>query len=158
MKRNLILLFILFISLATYGQPLSIELTQHWQFRKLNETKWHKATVPGTVHTDLLANKLIPDPYFSDNETKLQWIGTSDWEYRSFFNVAEEIFNKQQIEMVFDGLDTYADVYLNGKLILKADNMFRGWVVPVRSILKKTGNELRIVFFSAKNISQKTSC
>ncbi len=151
MKKNYKLLLILFVSLAAQGQPLTIELDHNWQFKKSNETKWYKASVPGTVHTDLFANKLIPDPYFGINESKLQWIGTSDWEYRSLFQVDEQLFKKQQIEMVFDGLDTYANVYLNDKLILQADNMFRGWKVPVKSLLKKTGNELRIVFFSAKN-------
>ncbi len=151
MKKNYKLLLILFVSLAAQGQPLTIELNHNWQFKKSNETKWYKASVPGTVHTDLFANKLIPDPYFGINESKLQWIGTSDWEYRTLFQVDEQLFKKQQIEMVFDGLDTYANVYLNDKLILQADNMFRGWKVPVKSLLKKTGNELRIVFFSAKN-------
>ncbi len=151
MKKKIILLFILFVSLTAYGQPLIFELNQNWQFRKAGEKIWDKASVPGTIHTDLLANKLIPDPYFGINESKLQWIGTSDWEYRTVFNVNEELFNKQQVELVFDGLDTYADVYLNDVLILQADNMFRGWKVPVKSHLKKSGNELRIVFFSAKN-------
>ena len=151
MSKIFTLLIIIISSIIVHGQTATFELNQNWQFRKLHENNWHKASVPGTVHTDLLANKLIPDPYFSINESKLQWIDTCDWEYRSIFTVDEELFKKQQIEMVFEGLDTYADVYLNGKLILKADNMFRGWVVTVRSLLKKTGNVLRIVFFSAKN-------
>ncbi|MEO7763111.1 MAG: hypothetical protein ABIR78_02040, partial [Ferruginibacter sp.] len=102
------------------------------------------------MHTDLLANKLIPDPYFRDNESKLQWIDKADWQYRTVFNVDGSTFSKKNIELVFDGLDTYADIYLNGKLVLQADNMFRGWTVNVKPLIKRTNNELLIKFSSAQ--------
>ena len=150
------LVFIAFvIALTSFqkisAQTISTELNTNWQFKNQKETKWYTAIVPGTVHTDLLANKLIPDPYFRDNETKLQWIDKADWEYKTVFNIDDETFSNQSIQLVFDGLDTYADVYLNGKLILRADNMFRGWVVNVRRLVKKTNNELLIKFYSAQN-------
>ncbi|MBK8521141.1 MAG: hypothetical protein IPL54_09740 [Chitinophagaceae bacterium] len=107
--------------------------------------------MPGTVHTDLLANKLIPDPYFRDNESKLQWIDKADWEYKTVFNVDDQTFIKKNIELVFDGLDTYADVFLNGKLILQGENMFRGYTIDVKPIIKKTNNVLLIRFASAQN-------
>lgn len=150
--RAILLIFsIILIPRLTTAQNISIELNQNWQFKNQKENNWHPATIPGTVHTDLLANKLIPDPYYRDNESKLQWIDKADWEYKTIFTVDKEILNKQNIELVFDGLDTYADVYLNGKLILRADNMFRGWTVNVKSYLKKKNNELLIRFWSAQN-------
>ncbi len=153
MKNCLILLIltICLIPVQTNAQNSSIELTQNWQFKNLIEKKWYDATVPGTVHTDLLANKLIPDPFYRDNETKLQWIDRADWEYKTVFNVDKITFAKKHIELIFDGLDTYAAVYLNGKLILQADNMFRGWTVDVKPFLKKVKNELLIKFYSAQN-------
>ena len=56
------------------------QINQGWQFREVGKTDWHSATVPGCVHTDLLANKLIDDPFYRDNEKKQQWIGKTDWE------------------------------------------------------------------------------
>jgi beta-mannosidase len=153
--KNYLVFIVLVIALTSFqkssAQTKSTELNTNWQFKNQKETKWYKATVPGTVHTDLLANKLIPDPYFRDNETKLQWIDKADWEYKTVFNIDDETFAKQSIQLVFDGLDTYADVYLNGKLLLRADNMFRGWTVNVKRLAKKANNELLIKFYSAQN-------
>ncbi len=146
----LLILIINLIPVQTTAQDISIELNKNWQFKNQKETHWYHATVPGTVHTDLLANKLIPNPYYRDNESKLQWIDKADWEYKTVFETGAEIFKKKNIEMVFDGLDTYATVYLNGKLILKADNMFRGWTINVKPFLKKKNNELLIKFWSAQ--------
>jgi beta-mannosidase len=147
-----LLIFILLITpCAIFAQNISIELNKNWQFKNQKESKWYKATVPGTVHTDLLANKLIPDPFYRDNESKLQWIDKTDWEYKTVFNVDASSFAKKNIELVFDGLDTYADVYLNGKLILQADNMFRGWTIDVKPLIKRSNNVLLIKIASAQN-------
>jgi beta-mannosidase len=151
MNRLLFFLIFLISYKITVAQYTSIELNNNWQFKDQKESKWYPATIPGTVHTDLLANKLISDPFYRDNESKLQWIDKEDWEYKTIFNVDVVTFSKKNIELVFDGLDTYADVYLNGKLILQADNMFRGWTVNVKPLIKRTNNELRIKFWSAQN-------
>ena len=147
----LLILIINIIHVNTIAQNISIELNKNWQFKNQKENKWYKASVPGTVHTDLLTNKLILDPYYRDNESKLQWIDKADWEYKNIFNVDAQTFAKKNIELVFDGLDTYAVVYLNGKLILQADNMFRGWTVDVKPFIKRANNELFIKFYSAQN-------
>lgn len=145
----LIALFCISISQFNFAQTSKSILHKGWQFAKVGSSEWHAATVPGTVHTDLLNNKLIPDLYYRDNEKKLQWIGETDWVYKSNFTVDSKKLNQQHVELVFDGLDTYAKVFLNGKLILSADNMFRQWRVNVKSIVKQN-NELVIQFESAK--------
>ncbi len=83
-----------------------------WQFREVGKTDWYNATVPGCVHTDLLANKLIDDPFYRDDEKKQQWIGKTDWEYRTSFRVTAQTVERENVELVFEGLDTYAGVYL----------------------------------------------
>ncbi|UFH34303.1 beta-mannosidase [Flavobacterium acetivorans] len=140
------------LSLVVNAQNNTVVLKNGWQFRQLGTTKWNAATVPGEVHTDLLNNKLIPDPYYRDNEKKLQWIEKENWEYETSFSVSQASLKQKHAELVFDGLDTYASVYLNGKLILKADNMFRQWKADVKSILRSGDNQLRIVFQSAQNV------
>ncbi len=146
--RILSLLCLFGISLYTQAQKKLLH--SGWQFRKVPTGKWYAATVPGTVHTDLLANRLIADPYYRDNEKKLQWIDTMNWEYKTSFAAGTEMLKKKHIELVFDGLDTYADVYLNNQLILSANNMFRQWRADIKKILKPN-NTLHIVFHSAKN-------
>jgi len=119
-----------------------------WRFRQAGEAEWHPAKVPGCVHTDLIDNRLIPDPYYRTVEKDLQWIGEKDWEYETHFSVESSMIPRKHIQLVFHGLDTYARVYLNEQLILSADNMFRTWFVDVRSYLKPGINSLRICFTS----------
>jgi beta-mannosidase len=147
--RSLFIILFLLPQLLT-AQNKSVELNSNWQFYNTTDKIWYKANVPGTVHTDLLDNKLIPDPYYRDNESKLQWIGEQDWQYKTKFDVDAKTLGNQNAELVFDGIDTYADVYLNGKLILQADNMFRQWTVNVKPLLKRSGNELLIKFYPAQ--------
>ena len=122
-----------------------------WQFREVGKDDWHPATVPGCVHTDLLNNKLIDDPFYRDNEQKLQWIGKTDWEYQTTFNVTPEILARDNIDLVFEGLDTYANVFLNDASLLNADNMFRTWRADCKRLLKPGANTLRIRFRSPIN-------
>jgi len=63
---------------------------------------FHPATVPGCIHTDLLRAGKIPDPYLDLNEYKLQWIGRTDWEYRTTFDADAKLFDHERIDLVFD--------------------------------------------------------
>ncbi|RYY65020.1 MAG: hypothetical protein EOO13_17715, partial [Chitinophagaceae bacterium] len=148
MRRSLFYLLFQLMLLISSGQ--AIDLSQHWQFRQAGKTHWRTAVVPGSVHTDLLRNKLIPDPFFADNESKLAWIDNVDWEYKTNFSVTSEMLNNSMAELHFHGLDTYADIYLNNSLLFSADNMFRTWKMPIQGSLKPGKNELRIYFHSAK--------
>jgi beta-mannosidase len=147
------------------AEPSSRTLDSDWQFRAVGDTEatgnkdkspdksdvkqWHPAQVPGVVHTDLLRNGLIPEPFDRDNEFRLQWIGLADWEYQTTFQVDAASLGQDHIDLVFDGLDTLADVYLNDQAILHADNMFRHWRIPAKPLLKPGPNTLRVVFHSA---------
>jgi len=153
MKYKLSFLFLLiFFSVPTSAAikdssaVFNYSLTTGWQFKQADSSSWYPATVPGCVHTDLMNNKLIPDPYFGTNEKNLQWIGKTDWDYKTTFNVQANVFNMKNIDLIFDGLDTYADVYLNDSLILSADNMFRKWKIECKNLLKQDGNILKVHF------------
>jgi len=137
------------------SEPSSRNLDSGWQFRAVanadrSDVKdWHPAQVPGVVQTDLLRSGLIPDPFDRDNEFRLQWIGLADWEYQTTFQVDAAALAHEHMDLVFEGLDTFADVYLNEQNILNADNMFRRWLIPAKALLKPGANTLRIVFHSA---------
>lgn len=127
----------------------SVELTEGWSFAGADTfTVGFPARVPGTVHTDLLANGLIEDPFWRDNEMKLQWVGEGDWSYRTTFQAGPEILGAEVVELVFHGLDTYAQVVLNGRLLLESDNMFRAWSVDVTRHLQAGENRLEVRFLS----------
>ena len=126
----------------------TIELGRSWEFRQAGTGAWRPATVPGCVHTDLFANGLIRDPFEETNEKDLQWIENEDWEYRTSFDAGSNFLAHENVELEFDGLDTYADVYLNDSLLLVADNMFRRWKVSCAGTLLEGKNTLRVHFHS----------
>jgi beta-mannosidase len=136
------------------AQATSRALEAKWEFRAISKTDraelqdWHPADVPGVVQTDLFQDGLIPDPFYQDNDTRLQWIGLTDWEYRTTFQADAATLAHDHVDLVFEGLDTYADVYVNDQVALHGDNMFRRWRVPAKSLLKTGPNTLRIVFHS----------
>jgi beta-mannosidase len=126
-------------------QPLSGD----WQFRQADSTEWLQGKVPGGVHTDLLANGRIPDPFVADNEKRVQWVAESDWVYQYRFKVAQDLLAEEKIFLVCDGLDTLATVVLNGREIGRTDNMFRRYEWAVKPFLNLNGeNELVITFLS----------
>jgi beta-mannosidase len=133
-------------------QNAVVTLDRGWQFRQITpnadqgDNGWLPATVPGDVHLDLLANKKIPDPFFRDNEAKLQWIENESWEYRLSFDVTPATLARRNVDLVFDGLDGAATVSVNGVQLLRADNSFRVWRVSAKSHLRAGRNQLRIVF------------
>src|SRR5256885_12001972 len=102
------------------------------------------ATVPGCVHTDLVASGVIPDPLRGDREAELAWIGETDWLYTTTFEAAAD----ERVDLVCAGLDTVAELELNGRPVGSTANMHRSYRFDVTRILSGT-NELRITFRSA---------
>ncbi|MEO7445643.1 MAG: hypothetical protein ABIT96_13355 [Ferruginibacter sp.] len=124
-------------------------LHKNWTFTQRDKNNLLPAKVPGCVYTDLLAAQQIPPPFFGTNETALLWIDSADWQYTCEFSADSlQVFNHQ--DLVFDGLDTWADVYLNDSLVLQARNMFRQYNVPAKNLLKDKRNRMRIDFFSPR--------
>jgi len=126
-----------------------------WKFRQSGTDQWLDANVPGTVHTDLMANGIIPDPFVGKNELAVQWVENEDWEYQTFFSLSSSIMENQNVDLIFEGLDTYADVYLNDSLIIQADNMHIPWSAEVKSLLKPEKNKLSVYFHSPVKRSQQ---
>jgi beta-mannosidase len=127
---------------------VSTEITDGWTFRQADKEEWLPATVPGSVHTDLLKNGKIEDPFYRLNERDVQWIDKVNWEYKTSFSLSKDAMKRNRIALDFKGLDTYADVFVNDTLVLSADNMFREWIVDVKPQVKEGNNELRILFRS----------
>jgi beta-mannosidase len=155
---------LLLLAITPLHAQQQIPLDTNWTFRAVSApghpaaTTWHPATVPGVVQTDLLHAGLIADPFVADNEQRLQWIGLTDWEYATTFTLPPETLRRTHLELVFDGLDTYADVTLNGTRVLSlgaADsqaNQFRSWRVDAKPYLHLGPNTLHILFHSPTNL------
>lgn len=142
--------WLILLSVVASAQTVR-NLHENWQFRRSGTTEFLKATVPGTVHTDLMQNHIIQNPHFGTVEKDVQWIENEDWEYYTTFLVSSGELASENIELVFEGLDTYASISLNGVNVGTTDNMFRCWEFEVKNLLKKGKNELKIVFASSVN-------
>ncbi len=136
--------------------PLTTEGGTAWTVRALEGSLAGKsiaATVPGEVHTDLLAAGEIPDPFDGDNESKLAWIGRTNWSYRTEFDwVADG--NAVQ-DLVAEGLDTVATVRLNGREIGRTANQHRSYRFDVTGLLVAGRNELVIEFTGAVTAAEQ---
>ena len=112
----------------------------------LRETGPVSATVPGTVHTDLLLAGIIPDPFFGDNARRVAWIAETPWTYSRTFTPTTGLLARQKIVLECEGLDTVAAVSLNGRPVGRADNMFRKWTFDVKGAIRPGENTLTVTF------------
>jgi beta-mannosidase len=124
----------------------NIDLGGAWEFRAVESDgslparyaktgEWMPATVPGTVHTDLMAQGIIPDPYYRTNENDVQWVEDVRWVYRRTFTVPASVLRESTVRLSAEGLDTYAHVSINGKAVGESSNMFIGHSFDVRKVL-----------------------
>ncbi len=155
---------VLAFSTGATAEPQSrerISLDSPWELRQLPDDgmsayqaevppavqgEWLPATVPGDIHLDLLHDGKIPDPFYRDNESKLQWVEKAGWEYRTTIQSTPAVLSREHVDLVFEGLDTACSIFLNGKRIEQPNNMFREWRMDVKSILHSGSNDLQIVF------------
>lgn len=122
-------------------------LNENWKMKRTDESVYISAKVPGSVYCDLLAAGKMEDPYWKDNEDAALSLMDYDYEYVSHFTCDEEMLDKSEVVLVFEGLDTLADVYLNGTHIAYVDNMHRTWNYAVKDLLEAE-NEIKIIFHS----------
>ena len=147
-----------------------IDLNGEWLFKAFNYRKtlrkehasvaeWMKGSVPGTVHTDLMVNGKIPDPFFRMNENDVQWVDSQQWMYRKEFTVSKQLLVENVVELVAGGLDTYASLFWNGKKVDETANMFVEHRFNVKKFLRAGKNVLEIIFDSptvrSKTLEQK---
>lgn len=153
MRFNLIRVFIFFafvlLALSAISQNKVIEIASPWQFKQIDKTEWYPAKVPGNVFIDLLGAGLIKDPYYADQVNESRWVEKKNWEYKTSFECDQSLLRNDHIDLIFDGLDTHASVFLNDSMVLKANNMFRSWTIDVKKQLRLGKNNLRVLFESA---------
>ncbi|MFY0762358.1 glycoside hydrolase family 2 protein [Metabacillus dongyingensis] len=107
---------------------------------------WMTASVPGDVHSTLIDRKLIEDPFYGHNDLKCQWVEEKVWWYRNTFEFYDDVTKDDRYELIFEGLDTFATVYLNGVELGSTENMFISHTFEVARELKRGKNVLAIKF------------
>ncbi len=130
-------------------------LHDNWTFHSSQDGRPYPAKVPGSVYADLLANGLMEDPYYRDNELKSLPLMDLDYTYETTFDVTDELLSSDEVILRFEGLDTVADVFLNGDMLGHCENMHRTWEYSVKDLLKPAGNELKVVLYSPTRFIQK---
>ncbi|KAL9108319.1 MAG: hypothetical protein Q9227_006918 [Pyrenula ochraceoflavens] len=130
----------------------SQKLTSGWSFKAADEEteeSWLPvAKVPSTVQQDLLDNKKLKDPFIGFNEIKAEWVGSKSWLYRRKLQRPKDCGQKSKVVIAFDGLDTFADVKIDGRTILKSDSMFQPHRVDVTSALNDASEHNLEIEFS----------
>ncbi len=143
---------------------VSLDLTGKWQFkefplsarrmRELDETGWHDCIVPCSIFNSLIQAGLIDEAELYANPENFTGISEKPWVYRKVFDVPEEILQADRIELVFDGLDTVTNIWLNEKLIAKTSNMFIPYRFDVTKLLKAKANALVVKFEAAEEYAK----
>jgi len=127
-----------------------------WHFQKEGSDHWMPAEVPGSVQWNLLKLDSIPNPFIGTNEDSVQWIENHRWVFTSTFSYSPSKRKRKKEVLKFNGLDTYAQVLLNGSMILDADNMHRTWEVDVSDLLLPK-NVIEVIFTSPKDYHKESS-
>jgi beta-mannosidase len=157
--RWIVVLAALIAAPAIAAPKATISLDHGWQIRidpadsqgvreHSQAASWLNATVPGSVQQDLMAAGIVPDPFIGKNEAAIQWAGLTGWEYRTTIAVTPALLARDHLDLVFDGLDTFATVLVNGRPLLSADNAHRRWRADAKPFLHAGANELLVRFVS----------
>lgn len=110
---------------------------------------WMLAQVPGTVYQTLLDHGRIPDPYYGRQELEVQWVAQHDWIYRLDFEIPEEWAQQPHLDLVFEGLDTVVQVWLDGQFMAYHNSMFVPLRLDMKSLLTPGSHQLVLVFSAA---------
>ena len=119
-----------------------------WKYRDIQEKEWHDANVPGTLFMDMIREGRIQNPFYRFQEREFQELAQKDYEYELRFAVQEDVFFREKQFLVFEGIDTIADICLNGVEIAQTENMHRTYRLPVKGILQEGENLLHITLHS----------
>lgn len=129
------------------------KLLDNW--RLLYKDSEYVAQVPGDITMDLYRNGLVPNPYVGLNYKKTEWVARTDFVYQAVINADDALLKNDSINVVFDGIDLFADIFINGKYLGSTNNMFLQYRYEIRDALVKGNNVLRVEMHSTLNAMDK---
>ncbi|NMP38474.1 MAG: glycoside hydrolase family 2 protein [Clostridiales bacterium] len=127
---------------------MKISLNGEWKFRQSGCGEWKPAEVPGCNFLDLMRCGDIPDPFDSLNESKVKWVGETDWEYEREFSLSADALDSDEITLECKMLDTVCEICVNGKIAGRGENCHREYSFPVKELLAEGQNTVRVLFRS----------
>ncbi|NLK22134.1 MAG: glycoside hydrolase family 2 protein [Epulopiscium sp.] len=127
---------------------IEMTLNGQWLMKKVDDSKWMGGEVPGSVYKDFLDNGIIPDPYYRDNEESIMKLSDYDYEYKRNFKIDCDMLSYDKVYLSCDGIDTLSTVEINGKEVLKTDNMHSQYEIEIKDFLIVGENEIRVVIYS----------
>ena len=128
-----------------------VDTNQSWKMKIIGTDEYIEASVPGSVYNDLINADKLEDPYYRDNEGLALELMKNDFEYRGTFDVSDDLSDADEVFLRFNGIDTIADIELNGVRLGSVDNMHRTWDFRVLKYLKPAENELVVTLHSPVN-------
>ena len=127
---------------------ITAEIHSGWQMRQAGWEEFLPASVPGSVYHDLMQNGKMDDPFWRDNFPKALKRMDHDYEYKTEFAADKALLKSDAVLLRFEGIDTVADIFLNGEKLGHTENMHRTFEFEVKDLLKEEGNELRVLLHS----------
>lgn len=135
---------------------ISIPLNGLWSMKQAEDSAWIEASVPGTVYSDLLRAGRMEDPYYRDNQDQALALSAFDYLYVREFEVMDDVMRCDLVVLRCEGLDTLAEVIVNGHKVALTDNMHRTYEFNVRDLLKEGANTIQVIFYSpTRYVEQK---
>ena len=142
-----------------FAQSIPDIKIQDWTFSAANDSHAMAANIPSNVFSDLLLNGKIKNPLLGSTEKEVQWVSQQDWEYQALFDINQaqwkQIASGNECTLILPEIDTYADIWLNGRWILRTDNAFVTWKLDIRDFIQLGKNNIRILLHSPYKIAQE---
>ncbi|XP_072754584.1 beta-mannosidase-like isoform X2 [Anoplolepis gracilipes] len=132
----------------------TINICHKKSFPECNNDINFNATVPGGVYTDLYRNNIIENNLFGRNDVNNRWIGNQSVVYDKNFNVNSDFLKARKIVLIFYGIDTFANISLNGHTIGQTSNMFLRYIFDATDYIKEGQNLLQVTFRSAVKVAE----
>jgi beta-mannosidase len=121
---------------------------KNWKLTDLQTGERIDAQVPGDITADLFRAQKIQDPYYGLNHNELKWVVEREFEYLTYFTADNDVVKDERVELIFEGVDLFSEIYLNGHLLGKTCNMFLRYKFDVKSYIKCGENEIRVKMLS----------
>lgn len=135
------------------GESMILSLNGAWRVKDLQGELSFEGKVPGVVQQDLIEKGIFPHPYVGDNEDVFSKLERKDWMYERTFEFNEEISDEEEVDLVFEGIDTLGKIFLNGIFLGKTENMFLEYRFDVKNVLKRE-NEIKVLIESPVNVPE----
>lgn len=146
------ILILLALNLSVTKASSKLDLAGNWNLEDtVAEYYGLTAQVPGGIYSDLTSNNIIEDIFYGYQDVNTRWVAKRNWIYHRYFEVTGNIFNKKHVNIVFEGLDTFAAIKINNQDVASTENMFVQYEYDIKPFLQIGENNISVTFESPIN-------